>query len=134
MGIFKKTEKTKPAKKAAPKKEAAVKVVEKTEKPKTSGVVGNVVLNTIVRPLVTEKAAVMQGARTYSFVVKSSATKPEVAKAIKEMYGVTPEAVRMINVQGHRVRFGKNQGKRSDYKKAMVTLKQGDSITIHEGV
>lgn len=138
MGIMdkfkKETKAAKPAAKKSAKKVVAAEKKEAAPAPIDTKVVSRSALSVIVKPLVTEKAALMQSARTYSFVVKSSATKPQIAAAVKELYGVKPAAVRVINVQGHRVRFGKNQGKRSDYKKAMVTLKQGDSITIHEGV
>jgi large subunit ribosomal protein L23 len=139
MGIFKKEEKPKAIKKAAApkaKKEAAPVKAEKVEekKPVVQTVAGGAALKVIVRPLITEKTAVMQSVRTYSFVVKNSANKIQIANAVKELYGVTPVSVRVSNVQGKAVRFGKYAGKRSDYKKAMVTLKPGDSITIHEGV
>lgn len=95
---------------------------------------GNVAYRVLVKPLVTEKTAVMQSANKYTFIVALWAKKTHVKAAIKEMYGVDPIAVNMVNVQGHRVRFGKSAGKRSDYKKAVITLPAGKSITIHEGV
>lgn len=134
MGIMdklKKEEKTAKAEKKTVKKAAPKKAAPKEEKvAPTSGYAYKI----IVRPIVTEKAAIMQSSRTYAFEVVNSAKKVDVKKAVKELYGVNPVSVRVINVQGHRVRFGKFSGKRSDYKKAMVTLKPGDSITIHEGV
>lgn len=130
MGIMEKIKKTK-----APKSETAeveeVKVVAPAKIKQAKGQA----LKIIVRPLVTEKAANHQTTeRTYSFVVAKDANKIEIAKAVKELYGVEPVAVRTANVQGRTVRFSKGFGKRGDYKKAMVTLKKGDSITIHEGV
>ena len=111
--------------------EAEQKVVAPVNVAKASGQT----LQVIIRPMVTEKSATAQSAnRTYSFVVERSANKTQIAAAVKELYGVKPVAVNVVNVQGHRVRFGKGSGRRSDYKKAMVTLKEGDSITIHEGV
>lgn len=92
-------------------------------------------MSVVVRPLVTEKAAHSQSSTgTYSFIVTSSANKIQIAKAVEELYGVKPVAVRVANVQGKVMRYGRSAGKRSDFKKAMVTLKKGDSITIHEGV
>ena len=88
----------------------------------------------LVRPLVTEKAAVAQSLNKYSFVVNRSATKDQVKRAIGEVYGVTPKDVNIINVSGKVVRFGRTVGRRSDYKKAVITLAKGKSINIHEGV
>lgn len=88
----------------------------------------------LVRPLVTEKSAVKQAENKYSFIVANSANKSAVAKAVFEVYGVKPVAVNMINVQGKPVRFGNHTGKRSDYKKAIVSLPKGKTIVIHEGV
>ncbi len=88
----------------------------------------------IIRPLVTEKAAVMQAANKYVFKVERTARKPQIKQAIKEVYGVEPLSVHMINVEGKRLRFGRNRGRRSDYKKAIVTVPPGKNIMIHEGV
>lgn len=127
-----KLRKTKPAKAEKPEVvEAEQKVVAPINVAKASGLS----LRVIIRPMVTEKSATAQSAhRTYSFMVEKSANKPQIAAAVKELYGVKPVSVRVVNVEGHRVRFGKGMGKRSDFKKAMVTLKKGDSIIIHEGV
>lgn len=89
----------------------------------------------IVRPLVTEKAATMQSAhKKYSFIVTTAASKGQIKQAIKELYGIEPVMVNVVQVQGRRVRFGRHLGRRSDYKKAVVTLPAGKSITVHEGV
>ncbi len=132
MGIMDKLRKTKTAK--APKAEA-VEVEQKVVAPANVAKASGETIRVIVRPLVTEKSATAQSAfRTYSFIVDKTANKTQIVAAVKELYGVSPTSVRVLNVEGHRVRFGKGQGKRSDFKKAMVTLKPGDSITIHEGV
>ena len=88
----------------------------------------------IIRPLVTEKAAVMQSGRHYAFIVASGANKIQIREAVKDLYGVEPVGVNVLHVAGKRVRFGRSVGHRSDYKKAIVTLPPGASITIHEGV
>lgn len=93
-----------------------------------------VVSDVIVRPLVTEKAAVMTGTRTYSFVVKNDANRVAVRMAIKKMYGVDPVRVNIQNVEGKEKRFGRSIGRRSDWKKALVTLPVGKTINVHEGV
>ncbi len=88
----------------------------------------------IVRPLVTEKAAILASANTYAFVVKNGANKVEVGVAIQQMYGVKPARVNIQNVEGKSKRFGRSTGKRSDWKKALVTLPDGKTINVHEGV
>lgn len=90
--------------------------------------------NVIVRPLVTEKSAVLGAANTYVFVVTKQANRITVRTAIKEMYDITPTRVNIQNVPGKWVRFGRSQGKRSDWKKAFVTLPKGKMINVHEGV
>lgn len=90
--------------------------------------------NVIVRSLVTEKAAVGESEQKYSFVVGQRATKTQVIRAMAVLYGVKPVKVNMINIQGRTVRFGRTMGRRSDYKKAIVTLGKGQSINLHSGV
>src|SRR5204863_8745509 len=90
---------------------------------------------TLVKPLVTEKSAVAESKNNkYSFVVARSASKDQIKKAIEEVYGVKPTGVNVANIEGRRVRFGRNMGKRNDYKKAIVTLPAGKTIDIHTGV
>lgn len=89
---------------------------------------------TLVQPMVTEKAS-MQGAENkYFFEVNRKANKIEIAKAVTEVYGVKPVSVNIINMKGKKVRRGKVTGKKSDWKKAVITLSKGESIKIYEGV
>jgi len=88
----------------------------------------------LVKPLVTEKATELASANKYVFVVTKASNKIEVAKAVYAVYGVRPVDVNIISMQGKRVSRGRIQGKRKDWKKAIVTLKKGDSIKIYEGV
>jgi large subunit ribosomal protein L23 len=88
----------------------------------------------LVRPLVSEKAAHGEAGGKYTFVVTKNANKIEVKKAVKDLYGVMPVRVSVINIEGKRKRFGRIKGKRSDWKKATVTLPKGKTIGIHEGV
>jgi len=85
----------------------------------------------IKKPIITEKATVNG---TYMFEVAPSATKAEVKKAIISVYGVTPKQVRMMKVKGKQVRWNYRMGKRKDWKKAIVQLKQGEIINVYEGV
>lgn len=116
----------KAVKETAKKEETVKKVTTKKEK--------KVSYTVLVSPLVSEKAAVAESKGTYTFIVDNKTNKIEVKKAIEEVYGVKPKTVRMINVEGKEVRHGRNIGKRKDWKKAIVTLSAGQSISIHEGV
>lgn len=88
----------------------------------------------LIKPLVTEKSTVAESLNKYSFSVHRSANKYQVKQAVLEMYGVKPTAVNVTNVQGKWVRFGRSMGRHSDYRKAIVTLPKGKTITIHKGV
>lgn len=136
-----KAEKTAPAKKTSTK--TVAKKTTKTAKAETANSelvapadkkAAKIKNSILVRALVTEKSAVKQSENKYSFVVVNGANKGAVRQAVFEVYGVKPVAVNMINVQGKPIRFGNHSGKRSDYKKAVVTLPKGKSIVIHEGV
>lgn len=85
------------------------------------------------RPVVTEKSALHEKDNNeYMFRVDLKATKPEVRKAIKELYGVDIESVNTIIRKGKKIRFGKIEGQRSDEKIAIVKLKAGQSINIYK--
>ena len=115
--------------------ESAGEAPKKAPKTKSeSTVVASSLYAVVVKPLVTEKAATMASANKYGFVVASHATKQSIKHAVESMYKVTVKNVNVVNVQGRVVRFGRNAGKRSDYKKAIVTLEKGQSIAVHEGV
>ena len=146
MGLLDKIRKTKkqeeePIKKAgvAEPKKTEVKEVKKTEKPAVKKVVkkgkmaGNA-YKTLVRPIVSEKAAVHETLGQYTFAVASGATKKEIKDAVEIIYGVRPIRVHTLNFEGKRVRFGRHQGRRKDWKKAVVKLPKGKTLSIHEGV
>lgn len=85
----------------------------------------------IINMLNTEKAALVDGGLPkYVFKVKSYATKKDIKKAIHSTYSVNVRAVNTINLLGKKKRFGKVLGKRSDWKKAYVTLYDNQSINI----
>ena len=88
----------------------------------------------LVRPVVSEKAAELAARRQYVFIVDRDLNKLEIAKAVNQLYGVQPAAVNILNMRGKRVRYGRSSGVRKDWKKAIVTLRQGDSIEIYHGV
>jgi len=85
------------------------------------------------RPMVTEKSALHEKDNNeYMFRVDLKATKPEVRRAIKELYGVDVESVNTIIRKGKKIRFGKIEGQRSDEKIAIIKLKAGQSINIYK--
>ncbi len=88
----------------------------------------------IVAPVVTEKAT--QGAEhnQVTFRVDRRATKPQIKRAVEGLFGVTVTKVNTLNMRGKVKRFRGRLGKRADYKKAMVTLAEGDSIDITTGI
>jgi len=95
-------------------------------------------LGTVVRPVVTEKSSAQYGAeKIYTFEVADGASKPAIRMAIQSMFGVTVTGVRTLNVRVKERRpggLGRGRGGRqSGWKKAFVTLKDGDTIPIFEG-
>jgi large subunit ribosomal protein L23 len=88
----------------------------------------------LVKPLVTEKASAFSVLNKYCFAVNKNTNKIEVKKAIKSLYGFDPINVNIVIMRGKWVRQGRVRGKKSNWKKAIVTLKKGDKIEIYEGV
>ncbi|MDO8667619.1 MAG: 50S ribosomal protein L23 [bacterium] len=88
----------------------------------------------LVKPLVTEKVSNLGALNKYVFAVAGDANKIEIAKAIKEVYGIKPTSVNVIKMMGKNARYGKISGKRKDWKKAIVTLPKDQAIKIYEGV
>ncbi|MDP3947352.1 MAG: 50S ribosomal protein L23 [bacterium] len=84
----------------------------------------------IKKPWVTEKAHVLSRMGKYVFIVKPEATKNEVRKALKKLYGVDAVKVDVINAQGRKSRFNRTFTPGVKYKKAIVTLKTGQTLDI----
>ncbi len=85
-------------------------------------------------PLVTEKLdKAREKLRQYSFVVDRAATKPQVARAVEALFKVRVEGVQTLILRGKVKRVGRSIGKRPNFKKAIVTLKEGDKIDLFEG-
>ncbi|MBD3310922.1 MAG: 50S ribosomal protein L23 [Candidatus Magasanikbacteria bacterium] len=121
-----KTKSSKPTDQKKSKKTAKKKTVKKSKK-------GNA-YKILIRPVISEKAAGLESKGVYTFVVHRTANKFDIKRAIEQIYGITPKKVRVMNMEGKTVRFGRYSGKRSDWKKAIITLAEGQSINIHEGV
>jgi large subunit ribosomal protein L23 len=86
-------------------------------------------INLLIAPHVSEKSArASEKANQYVFRVRTDATKPEIRAAVELMFTVEVESVQVVNVVGKQKRFGNVKGKRSDWKKAYVSLKAGQTI------
>lgn len=86
------------------------------------------------RPVVTEKSTEQGAFNKYTFVVPLIATKPQVKQAVEKFFKVKVEAVNTIKLPGKVKRFRGRLGQRSDMKKAIVTVKQGQTIDISASV
>ena len=84
----------------------------------------------IKQPWVTEKSTGLQSIRKYTFLVKNSATKNEIKKLVKELYRVDAIQVNMTTKPAKRTGGARFPGFKPGIKKAVVTLKEGQSITI----
>jgi large subunit ribosomal protein L23 len=92
----------------------------------------------LVRPILTEKITKLQENRQYAFEVPSSANKIDIEHAVEKKFKVTVTSVRTQRVHGKEkvqlTRRGRFQGRTRGWKKALVTLKQGDKIDFFESV
>ena len=99
----------------------------------------------IIRPHITEKITISREQSKYAFEVHRSATKLGIKKAVEELFKVTVLDVNIINVKGKTRRIGRQdqiyrrrirriQGRKKNWKKAIVTLKPGDTIPLFEGM
>jgi len=88
----------------------------------------------IIRPLITEKATILAGDSKYAFEIDRRANKRQVRDAVQTACNVRVTKVNTMNVHGKRRRVGARMSKAPDWKKAIVTLAQGDTIQIFEGV
>jgi large subunit ribosomal protein L23 len=133
MGIF--------GKKTEDKKESvSTKKVEKTASKKSFKKASkDVVTSTasaygiIIAPIVTEKSHEAAGSGKYTFRVEKRVTKSQVKKVIEEMYNVHVENVNVVVVKPKRRTVKYDRGYQKLYKKAIVTVRKGDHITVFEG-
>lgn len=87
----------------------------------------------IVAPILTEKTNQDRERGVYAFRVDPRANKIQIKRAVKELYNVTAVDCRTINMRGKPKRRGRMVGTTSSWKKAIVTLADGDKIAIFEG-
>ncbi|MBI5231121.1 MAG: 50S ribosomal protein L23 [Coriobacteriales bacterium] len=87
----------------------------------------------VIKPVVSEKSYELIGGNRYTFEVHKDASKPQIAQAIQEIFGVTVTKVNTMNVSGKPRRLRYKSGHTRSWKKAIVTLKEGDSIEFFQG-
>ncbi|MEN8263863.1 MAG: 50S ribosomal protein L23 [Nitrospirota bacterium] len=93
------------------------------------------VYNVLVGPMLTERGALLKEQENkLLFKVVKEANKMEIKRAVEEIFKVKVENVATMNYKGKMKRMGRHMGKRPDWKKAIVTLKEGEKLDFIEGV
>ncbi|MFT3849113.1 MAG: 50S ribosomal protein L23 [Propionivibrio sp.] len=91
-------------------------------------------MQVLLAPQISEKATfIADKSEQVVFRVASDATKPEVKAAVELLFKVSVESVQIANVKGKTKRAGRHAGRRSDWKKAFVSLKPGQEINFVDG-
>lgn len=116
------------------KAKKTTKKAEDKKESKKARAISTLAMRTILAPLATEKSAALAEKNVYVFLVAQDANRVAVKQAVRELYKVTPIKVNIVNVRGKAKRFGRFVGRRSDMKKALVTLPQGSHIDLFETV
>ena len=95
-------------------------------------------MSVLVHPLVTEKVSALNEKGKYGFIVDKKANKIQIKKAVEEMYGVNVLDVNTMNYQGkEKLRYTKSRiitGRKPSYKKAIVTVAEGEIIDFYSGI
>ena len=91
---------------------------------------GEIILN----PIITEKSTVLQEMGKYCFKVNPRANKKEIMEAVRVVFNVEPVSCTVMNMKGKRKRERYKIGYTASWKKAIVTLREGDKIELFEGV
>jgi large subunit ribosomal protein L23 len=107
---------------------------EAAEKPRGVQLSAERMYQVIVSPVVTEKATRLNEFSQVTFRVALDATKPEIRAAVEQLFGVKVEAVNTVVMKGKTKRFRGREGRRSDWKKAVVRLQAGQSIDLTTGL
>jgi len=114
---------------AVASKHAEEKTTEKPAAQKIAPPADSIAYRVLVRPIVSEKTSRLEKVHQYAFVVAARANKVEIKKAVEKHYRVHVTNVNIVNVFGKHVRSGRTEGKRRDWRKAYVTVKEGETIT-----
>ncbi len=107
---------------------------EAAEKPRGVQLSAERMYQVIVSPVVTEKATRLNEFSQVTFRVALDATKPEIRAAVEKLFGVNVEAVNTVVMKGKTKRFRGREGRRSDWKKAVVRLQAGQTIDLTTGL
>ena len=95
-------------------------------------------MSVLKKPLVTEKVSALNEKGKYGFIVDINANKVEIKRAVEKQYGVTVESVNTMNVMGKfKSRYTKTgilAGRKPNYKKAIVTVAQGEVLDFYSNV
>ena len=95
-------------------------------------------MSILKKPIVTEKVSALNEQGKYGFVVDQNANKVEIKKAVEKLYGVTVESVATMNYLGKpKSRYTKSKvvtGRSASFKKAIVTVAEGDVIDFYSGI
>jgi len=91
-------------------------------------------IKVLKKPVISEKSFASSENDKYIFVVSLTTNKVEIKKAVEKLFKVNVVSVRTVVVKGKEKRYGKKTGKRSDFKKAYVTIKQGQKIEEFKGI
>jgi len=89
---------------------------------------------TIIAPVITEKSTKLSESNQVVFRVPGTATKPQIKKAVEELFKVKVKAVNTLVTKGKKKLFRGRPGARSDVKKAIVTLEAGNTIDVTTGL
>ena len=95
-------------------------------------------MSVLKKPLITEKVSTLNESGKYGFIVDKNANKVEIKKEVEKMYGVTVESVNTMKYQGkQKTRYTQSRvitGRTAGFKKAIVTLADGDVIDFYSGI
>ena len=92
------------------------------------------IYNTILSPVITEKATKLSENNQYVFKVTLNANKKDIKDAIEKLFKVKVKNINTTKTKGKQKVFKGTKGKRSDYKKAIVSLKEGESLDYSGGI
>jgi large subunit ribosomal protein L23 len=114
--------------------ETTKKAETKSKKPKQKKEETGDAYKILMFPLVSEKGSYLGATNQYVFAVAPQANKIEIRKAIRKVYSVDPIKVNVMNIAGKKIRYGRTEGRTKNWKKAIITLAQGQKIEIQEGL